>query len=239
MSKGGQLRIAKTKDLLKPNAYCLALNGEYAQWAFDEERVLELKGQWRAHFGSSDSIPLDLEIGTGNGTHFAHYAKANPNRNLIGLELKFKPLIQSIRRCVRQGSTNARIARYNAVLLDHLFADGELDRILIHFPDPWEKVSKNKHRLIQPHFLEKAFCAQRAGGDIEFKTDSRPYFDWAMDVFTQSPYRIESFSYDLHQSPWAGQNFVTHFESIFLRQKKPICFARLVKDPGSTIARQN
>jgi tRNA (guanine-N7-)-methyltransferase len=229
MSKGAQLRISKTRSLLRPNAYIQALTSELSPWAFDEEKILEFKGRWREHFGVDAIAPLDLEIGTGNGFHLAHYAQQNPNRSIVGLELKYKPLIQSIRRSLRRGSTNVRVGRYNAVLIHDLFAERELDRVFIHFPDPWEKVRHNKHRLIQDSFLARLFHLVKPGAAIEFKTDSRDYFEWTLEKITKSAFEIAASSFDLHQSPFAETNFVTHFEQIFIRKKQPIHFVRFVR----------
>ncbi len=230
MSRGAHLHFSKTKDLPRPNHYVQALLGEYSAWAYDEDRALELRGQWRSRaFSVADDSPLDLEIGTGNGYHFAHYAKVHPERCLLGIELKYKPLIQSIRRAVSAGCTNAHMVRYNAALLPQLFQEGELDRVIIHFPDPWEKLRQQKHRLIQPAFMEQLYRLQKPQAFVEFKTDSRDYFDWALGVFEASPYSLEAQTFDLHQSPYAEQNFVTHFERIFLRKGQPIHYALLRK----------
>src|SRR3954468_15125842 len=99
MSRSAQLRVSSTKTIPKPNEYVLALLGEYSPWSYDEERAPTFRGQWRANaFGVLENMPVDLEIGTGNGLHFAHHAARYPERCLIGLELRYKPLIQSIRR---------------------------------------------------------------------------------------------------------------------------------------------
>ena len=202
--------------------------GEYKDWAFDEEKSPGFKGVWRAEvFKTSENHPLDLEIGTGNGFHFAHFAKTNPDRSLIGIELKYKPLIQSIRRVRRDGGTNARICRYNAVMISDLFNLGELNDVYIHFPDPWEK--SVKHRLIQDEFLVELFKVQKPGGKVYFKTDSKDYYEWALEKFKTCPYMLEDYTDNLHHSKWAPMNFVTHFEGLFLRQKLPIHFALLSK----------
>ncbi len=86
MSKSGQLRISRTKTIPKPNEYVAGLNGEYADWSYDEERTPRFKGAWRKEaFGVSEETPLDLEIGTGNGLHFAHHAFKHPERVCSGL----------------------------------------------------------------------------------------------------------------------------------------------------------
>lgn len=228
MSKSGQLRLAKTRTIPLPNEYVLALHGECAQWSLDEEKAPEMRGLWRDQvFSVAAEKPLDLEIGTGNGLHFAHHALTNPDRCVLGIELKYKPLIQSIRRAVREGAGNARVARYNAYLIDQLFLAGELNDVFIFFPDPWEKLRQQKHRLIQDEFLKSLHAIQRPGARLIFKTDSADYFDWALKKFATSPYRVLHHTHDLHQSEFAAQNFITQFERIFMRQGLKIGYACL------------
>lgn len=230
MSRSGQLRVSRTSTIPRPNAYVLALQGEYAPWTYDEERAPQFRGKWRSQaFEVDEARPMDLEIGMGNGLHFAHHAIRHPERCLVGLELRYKPLIQSIRRALNAGQKNARAARYNAYLLPELFTPGELDNVYIYFPDPWEKTRNHKHRLIQDEFLQRLFEMQRPGSYLYFKTDSRDYFDWSLTRFQRSPYAVEAFTYDLHTSEHAAANFITQFERIFIRQGLKIGFARLFK----------
>lgn len=223
-------RMAKTQALPHPNQYVVMLGKDYKDWAYDEETVVHFKGQWRQKaFQSLAETPLDVEIGTGNGFHFAHRAQVAPGRLLVGLELKYKPLIQSIRRSLRQGSTNARVARYHASLLDELFDWGEINNVYIHFPDPWPKKKHLKNRLMNTNFFNLLFGLQKPGSFVEIKTDSADYFQFASACFRSSPYQIEEESRDLHQSPYQERNFETHFESIFRRQKLSINYALLRK----------
>ncbi len=221
--------MALTRNLRRPTEYVTMLNGEYSDWAFNEERAPRLKSKWREEFAVSSEHPLDLEIGTGNGYFFAHLANTNPERALVGIELKFKPLIQSIRRAVRGGAKNARIIRYDAVRLDDLFATGELNNVYIHHPDPWLKKRQWKHRLIQTEFLVELYRLMRPGSFVDFKTDSRDYFEWAVPLFKASPFMLARETWDLHKSEWQSENFVTHFETIFLNKGQPIHYARLTK----------
>lgn len=223
-------RLKLTRDLLKPTEYVRLLNGEFSQWAFNEERALELKGRWRqAVYQAGEGAPVDLEIGTGNGYHFAHLATKSPERGLLGIELKFKPLIQSIRRALKAGAENARIARYDAAQIGDLFDEGELNNVYIHFPDPWPKERQWKHRLIQDDFLIMLHKLMRPGTFVDFKTDSLDYFEWAMERFRKSPFELTRETRDLHHSEWKDENFVTHFERIFLNQGVKINYARLVR----------
>lgn len=231
MSRGAQLRVSKTKTIPVPNEYIQALYGEFGAQCFDEEAAPMLKGKWReVAFGIHDDRPLDLEIGTGNGTHFAHQSYKHPDRLWLGIELKYKPLIQSIRRSVRNGSTNSRMARYNAVLAHELFAVGELNNAYIHFPDPWSKLRQHKHRLLQVEFLNRLWTVQRPGSFVEIKMDHREYFEWTLARIAESRYKLEHSTFDLHHSPYVADNFATQFENIFLREGKPIHLARLLRE---------
>ncbi|MBX3020789.1 MAG: tRNA (guanosine(46)-N7)-methyltransferase TrmB [Bdellovibrionales bacterium] len=226
MSKSGQLRLARTRTIPIPNEYILALHGEYGDWCYDEERTPELRGQWRKEaFRVPETAPLDFEIGTGNGLHFAHHAIKHPERCLLGIELKYKPLIQSIRRARRGGAINARISRFNAYMIEQMFTPGEINDVFIFFPDPWEKLRQQKHRLVQDDFLLKLFEAQRPGSRLIFKTDSQDYFQWALTRFQRSPYKVLGHTVDLHKSEFAPDNFVTQFESLFIRQGLNIGYA--------------
>lgn len=219
-------RLAATKTLPNPTEYVLALNGQYADWAFDEERAKERRGKWRESLDWGEASSLDLEIGTGNGTFFAHRASQHPERALVGIEIKFKPLIQSIRRALHTGAKNARIARYDAACLEDLFAPGELNHVFIHHPDPWPRKRDSKHRLIQDDFLNTLHELMRPGSYVNFKTDSLDYFEWSMPIIERSKFQITRLTRDLHASAWAEENFVTHFERLFLQKQQPIHYCR-------------
>ncbi|WP_246845256.1 tRNA (guanosine(46)-N(7))-methyltransferase TrmB [Bdellovibrio sp. NC01] len=223
-------QINITTNLPHQTEYTLALNGEYSHVAFDEVRAPLNKGKWRSDvFRADANKPMDVEVGTGNGTHFAHHVTKHPERLLVGLELKYKPLIQTIRRAVNAGANNAAITRFHAFNIEDLFTEGEIDNVFIHFPDPWTSPKKPKNRFVQKRNLEILHRLQKPGSVIEFKTDSLVYFLWAMDEIRQSPYKIVYETQDLHNSPIKEQNFETAFEKIFLREGIKINYVKLEK----------
>jgi tRNA (guanine-N7-)-methyltransferase len=228
-------RLVETKTLPKPTAYVVALTGQFSEWAYDEVRAKEHRGSWRATYGKSASEPLDLEIGTGNGYFFAHRAVSAPDRSLIGMEVKYKPLIQSIRRARNDGAENARIVRYDASCLEDIFATEELNHVFIHHPDPWPRQRDWKHRLIQDEFLKILWSLMRPGSFINFKTDSEDYYDWALPIFEKSQFKKLRATRDLHKSEWAKDNFITHFESLFLQKGQPIFYCRFEKPLNTEI----
>lgn len=233
MSDFHRPQINITRTLPVQNAYTLALDGEFSAVAFNEERSPLNKGQWRASvLKVEESVPMDVEIGTGAGTHFAHYAALHPERCLVGLELKYKPLIQSIRRAKNAGCKNAAICRYHAFNIDLLFEKNEINNIFIHFPDPWTSPKKPKNRVVNRRILSWLYEMQRPGSFLEFKTDSRVYFLWALEEIQNSPYKVEFQTLNLHaeSNEYKDRNFETTFEKIFVRQGIEINFIRLIKE---------
>jgi tRNA (guanine-N7-)-methyltransferase len=71
---------------------------------------------------------------------------------------------------------------------------------------------------------------QRPGSILDFKTDSREYFLWALDEIKQSRYKVVFQTLDLHKSEMQAENFVTTFERIFMNQGTEINFIRLLRE---------
>jgi tRNA (guanine-N7-)-methyltransferase len=223
-------QLSLTRTIPKPTEYIIAIDNECKDFAFNEERAPNNKGIWREQvFQVPLEHPVDLEIGTGNGNHFAHHSKSNPNRCLVGLEIKYKPLIQSIRKVLSFGMKNARICRFLSHNVDQLFVPNELNNVFIHFPDPWERPSKFKNRIVQKNFLDIIYDLQRPGSFLEFKTDSRSYYLWARKQIAETKYQVEFETLDLHKSERSATNFITTFEKIFIRQNVPINYILLMK----------
>jgi tRNA (guanine-N7-)-methyltransferase len=225
-------RLNLTRLLPRQNAYTLALDNDYREFAFNEERAPANKGLWRKNvFKCAEAEALDLEIGTGAGMHFAHHAHKYPERHAVGLELKYKPLIQSIRRARVGGLQNSAICRFHAFNIDQLFERGEVNNIFIHFPDPWVAPRKPKNRVVNRIILQWLYDMQRPGSFLEFKTDSREYFLWALDEIKESPYEVEFQTLNLYADggEYLKNNFQTSFEKIFVRQNIEINYIKLRK----------
>lgn len=225
-------QINLTKNLPHQNAYTLALENEYKHIAFSEERAPLNKGLWRENvFNVTQDFPVDVEIGTGAGLHFAHQSAKSAERGLVGIELKYKPLIQTIRRAKNAGAKYAAICRYHVFNIDLLFTKGEINNVYIHFPDPWTSPRKPKNRIVSKKMLDVLFDLQRPGSFIEFKTDSREAFLWCLEEIAQSKYKVEFQTLNLYSedNDYKANNFQTTFEKIFIRQGVEINYIRLVK----------
>lgn len=224
--------VSKTRNLPYPNDYAVSLLNDFDKHAYDEERVLDFKGKWRElRFESDDSLALDLEIGTGNGFHLANFVGNNPERAIVGLELKYKPLIQTVRRALDTGNDKFAVARYDARMIQDLFAKEELNNVYIHFPDPWAKKEATlKHRLVQVNFLKNLFELQKPGSFVDFKTDHFDYYLCVKECLKHVDYEVVRDTTDLHNSEWANENFQTHFEKLWTSKGIKSNYLRFVKN---------
>lgn len=230
IEKLSNYRVSSTHNLPTHTEYTKALLNDYPQNAFCEQKAPTFKSKWRElAFQVNEDHPMDLEIGTGNGFHFSHYVQNNPDRAIVGLELKYKPLIQTVRRALDCENKKFIMARYDARCIDDLFAEGELNNVYIHFPDPWAKDRQVKHRTLQTPFLNYIYKLQRSASFLEFKTDHEGYFHAVRDCIKDTNYEMTRYTEDLHNSEWASENFQTHFEKLWTSKGLKSYMLRLEK----------
>lgn len=233
MSRSAQIQISLTKDIRFPNHYIQAIYNEYKREVLDEATAPKHKGQWRQFFSQDDSALLHLEIGPGNGKHFAQLCLKQKKDCFLSIELKYKALIQTARRIKKNNSKNGRVIRYNARLIEQIFEDQELNNIYIHFPDPWMKKKKQKkHQLIQNEFCQSIYKLQKKGSFLDFKTDSEIYFHQSVKRFQTAGYKLERCNLNLHknQIPEKGfMNSLSQFELLFFQKQIPIQWALFIK----------
>jgi tRNA (guanine-N7-)-methyltransferase len=201
---------------------------DYSPWVFMEEQARLLREEWK-NLVFQTPHPVDVEIGTGNGFHFSHYAETNPQRSVVGFEIKFKTVVQSIARARREGCENVRMIKGDAQRLTEYFGEKEVSKIIVHFPDPWPKPRQQKNRLLNRDFFREAHKVLAPGGVVEFKTDHFGYFQWATKEAAHAELLLDFYTEDLHHSFKSHENFVTQFESLFLRKNQPIFFFSLKK----------
>lgn len=233
MSRSAQTQISSTKNIQFPNQYIQALYNEYENWAFDEVSATQFKGKWRKLFSKNHEAALHLEIGPGNGKHFAKSCLNQPEDCFLSIELKYKTLIQTIRRVRKNKSLNGKVIRYNASLVDELFKTKELNNVYIHFPDPWLKKRRSKkHQLIRETFCKKIYDLQRPGSFLEFKTDSEDYFYQSVQLFKKTGYKLHKYSLDFYKGQKKEKGFMenlSQFELSFVQKKIPIKYALFIK----------
>ena len=113
------------------------------------------------------SQPLEVEVGSGDGSFLAEYARLHPGHNFIGVERLLGRIRKLDRKGRRAGLTNLRGVRIeSSYFLEYLLPLHAAAALHIYFPDPWPKRKHRRHRLINERFpglARQAFPPPRDG----------------------------------------------------------------------------
>ena len=179
-------------------------------------------GKWKEIFGNEN--PIYAEIGMGKGRFVMEMARRNPDINFIGIEKYSSVLLRAIQKMEEEELPNVKFIRMDAEDIDTVFAEGELERIYLNFSDPWPKDRHAKRRLPSRQFLARYDKILKKDGVIEFKTDNRPLFDFAVEETEPAGWKIKELTYDLHADARLCEgNVMTEYEEKFSSQGNPIC----------------
>jgi tRNA (guanine-N7-)-methyltransferase len=163
----------------------------------------------------SASRPLEVELGSGDGSFLLAQAQRHPEHNFIGVERLLGRIRKLDRKGRRLGLVNLRGIRIECrYFLAYLLPRRSTQVLHVYFPDPWPKKKHRKHRLINEAFPSVAAQALVPGGWVHLRTDDGDYFEQMTGVFARSPLfeRVETPA-DLAAEP-------TDFERDFVAQGK-------------------
>jgi tRNA (guanine-N7-)-methyltransferase len=139
-------------------------------------RELRGPGDWDGLYGRS--APLEVEVGFGRDEGLLRRAKAAPDRDFLGIELKGDRVRAYLGRAIRAGVRNLRVVPGKAeVVLGVLLPAGRAAAVRVLFPDPWPKDRHAPHRLFQPFFVREARRVLEPGGILAAATDDAAYGD--------------------------------------------------------------
>ena len=136
----------------------------------------------------TESQPLEIELGSGDGTFLATYATLRRDRNFVGVERLLGRLKKLDRKGRRAGLTNLRGLRIeSAYFLEYLLPAHSVAALHLYFPDPWPKRKHRHFRLVNDRFPPLAAGVLQPGGVVYLRTDDADYFAQMLSVFAASP----------------------------------------------------
>ncbi len=169
------------------------------------------RGRWLEGFPEYRS--LYVELGCGKGRFTAELAGRLPDTLLLAVEKVPDAMVLAMERARDRDLRNVRFLDIDAARLPEIFAPGEIDRLYINFCDPWPKSRDAKLRLTAPGFLRLYADALRPGGQIHFKTDNTPLFDWSAEQLAAEGWTLSELTHDLHGQGPVG--VMTDYEAKF------------------------
>jgi tRNA (guanine-N7-)-methyltransferase len=129
-----------------------------------------------------------LEIGSGAGTSTLAMARAEPQINVIAVEVYRRGLAQLLSGIDREGVTNIRLIRGDGVdVLEHMLDSESLTGVRVFFPDPWPKARHHTRRLLQQATVALIADRLRPGGVLHAATDHAGYAEQIAEVGDAEP----------------------------------------------------
>ena len=171
--------------------------------------------------------PLEVELGSGDGSFIVEYARANPACNFLAVERLLGRLRKIDRKGRRAGLLNLRALRIEAgYFLEYLLPTTSTQALHIYFPDPWPKRKHRKNRLINDQFPALARRVLLPDGIVYLRTDDADYFQQMLSVFAAAP------DFAKVEMPGTLAAFVTDFERNFHARGVPTLSAAFRRSPA-------
>ncbi len=185
------------------------------------------KGSWRSL--KPDCTALWVEVGCGKGKFTAETAQANPDVLLIAVERCREAMVVAMEKAQGMGLKNVLFIDMDVANMEEIFAAGEIDRLFINFPDPWPRKKNAKRRLTHRSFLDKYCRTVKEGGEIHFKTDNAPLFEFSVEEFAACGLQVNNLTRNLHENGIVG--IMTGYEEKFHALGTPINRCEVVCKP--------
>ena len=212
------MRMRKMKNLEPRMEKCAALRVQ--------EPAARL-GHWRELMPECSA--LWVEVGCGKGKFTAETAQNNPTVLLIAVERCREAMVVAMEKAQAMGLSNVFFIDMDVANMEDIFAPGEIDRLFINFPDPWPRKKNAKRRLTYRTFLEKYCHVVRENGEIHFKTDNAPLFEFSLEEFAACGLEVKNLTRDLHKDGIVG--IMTGYEEKFYGLGTPINRCEVICKP--------
>jgi tRNA (guanine-N7-)-methyltransferase len=124
-------------------------------------------------FGRDGDVVLD--IGFGIADCLLAMALAQPELDVVGVEVHTPGIAGALAGIEQHGLTNVRLVHGDAVVFLDRLPTGSLTGIRIFFPDPWPKARHHHRRLVRDDIVDRFVDLLRPGGWLHLATDNDDY----------------------------------------------------------------
>lgn len=183
----------------------------------------EWKGEWSKHFAKEQ--PLHIELGCGKGGFISQMAVKHPEVNYLAVDLVdamlglAKRKIEEVYQEEGRPIDNVILTRFDVERIFMILGKQDaVERIYIHFCNPWPRGKHKKKRLTHERQLEKYKEFLKENGCVYFKTDDDGLFEDSLHYFERAGFEIVKMTRDLHTEKAFWENIQTEHEKMFLEQ---------------------
>lgn len=205
------------------------------EYVAQSEYAVHEPEKYRGNFSETffSGRPVRIEIGMGKGRFIMQKALSDTENGYIGIEMYSSVLLRGIQKLeeMEEKPENLKLICMDAMDIDKVFAEKEVDRIYLNFSDPWPKDRHAKRRLTHQRFLDKYHIILKDGGQVEFKTDNEGLFDFSLEEISRTAgWEISEMTRDLHHDEHMNEgNIMTEYEEKFSAKGNKICKVIFIK----------
>ncbi len=192
-----------------------------------------LAGNWRSSIFKNEN-PIVLELGCGKGEYSIGMAKAFPNKNFIGVDIKGNRIWYGAKEALDNEIDNVHFLRTRIDFITAFFTKNEIDEIWITFPDPQEKENRARKRLTAKMFIDRYKRFLKPDGIIHLKTDSAFLYEFTQEEINEHGYKSFLSTADLYGEA-IGEfddfmqkilNIKTYYEELFTARGHVITYTQ-------------
>ena len=123
-------------------------------------------------------VPLEVEIGSGQGRFLCQLAKHSPDTRFLGVDLDLARCRIACERVRRMHLANIRIINIEAHdFFQSYVLSNSLKAVHVYFPTPYPHSIGLSSRLLTEDFLQEVYRALISGGAFRLVTDHTEYFN--------------------------------------------------------------
>ena len=166
-----------------------------------------------------------LDIGCGEGEFIAELASRHPDKEFLGVEIKYGRIIKCLRKTKLNDLSNLKFALCDAtIFIEKILPSNSLNKVFINNPDPWPKEKHQKNKLIRASFLKALYSKMKRKGALYIKTDSREYFEKIKEDIKKT-----KFSIDRTKNNFDSSLTLTKFQELYKKGDRKILGVKLIK----------
>lgn len=140
--------------------------------------------EWKEIFANGK--PADyLDVGAGLGKFLIDISLAEPNKNVLGFEVRANAVDWTNDVLKGEGLTNGKVLWYSAVNGFPFIADQSIEKIFYFFPDPWPKKRHHKRRAFSTGLLDEFSRVLKRDGVLYIMTDVPEVDEYHREILTQ------------------------------------------------------
>jgi tRNA (guanine-N7-)-methyltransferase len=142
------------------------------RWLYRDQAPRAPEGRFSLEDQIEGPGPIELDIGFGRGLSLFERAAASPGSRIVGIEVKTKLAYKVNQQLQKRDLRNVAILCGDArEILKRAEPAGSVQRVALHFPDPWWKKRHDKRRVIGEVLLTELGRLMEPGGELFIQTD--------------------------------------------------------------------